>query len=68
MLLARPDELRLASMLADLQQQAVFSVQQFEASVDTIRTCVAEVRYRKLEGNTSPWYYTEVMEIDCGGF
>ena len=48
MLLARPDELRLASMLADLQQLAVFNVQQFEAAVDTIRTCVAEVRCWKL--------------------
>ena len=44
MLLARPDELRLASMLAHLQQQPVFSVQQFETAVDSIRTCVAEVR------------------------
>ncbi|XP_065885565.1 gamma-tubulin complex component 4-like [Dysidea avara] len=42
MLLARPDELRLASMLAHLQQQPVFSVQQFETAVDSIRTCVAE--------------------------
>jgi len=70
MLLARPDELRLASMLADLQQLAVFSVQQFEATVDSIRTCVAEVRHVILAGIFSLWHYmlVEVMEIGCGGF
>ena len=44
MLLARQDELRLASLLVELQQFPVFSVQQFEAAIDSIRTCVAEVR------------------------
>ena len=47
MLLARQDELRLASLLAELQQFPVFNVQQFEAAIDSIRTCVAEV-YRRL--------------------
>ena len=43
-LLARQDELRLASLLAELQQLPVFNVQQFEAAIDSIRTCVAEVK------------------------
>ena len=45
MLLARQDELRLASLLAELQQFPVFNVQQFETAIDSIRTCVAEVKY-----------------------
>ena len=56
-LFARQDEFRLASLLAELQQFPVFNVQQFEAAIDSIRTCVAEV-YRRL-------FLTVVLFFHC---
>ena len=70
MLLARQDELQLASLLAELQQFPVFNVQQFEAAIDSIRTCVAEVKRLLLVHFT--WMFVfcilEALETCCRRF
>ena len=40
----RSDQFRFGRMLAELQGQPLFSLRQFESTIDTIRDCVAEVR------------------------
>ena len=67
MLLARQDELRLASLLAELQQFPVFDVQQFETAIDSIRTCVAEVR-RLFLTSVKIFMSAETLETCCRRF
>ena len=68
MLLGRQDELRLASLLAEFQQFSVFNVQQFEAAVDSIRTCVAEVKKAFPSPLWLHFMFTETLETCCRRF